>query len=57
MTLEIEDGFNFAVGQWLGELATMAVSLAAALVVGGVIVLGVFIYEWLCDRRYGRNKK
>lgn len=51
MTLEVEDGFNFAVGQWLGNLATAAVSLAAALVVGGIIVLGVFIYEWLCDRR------
>ena len=54
MTLEIEDGFNFAVGQWPGELATMAISLAAALAVGGVIVLAVWIYEWLCDWRYRR---
>lgn len=52
MTLEVEDGINFTIGQWLGELATMAISLAAALAVGGVIVLGVWIYEWVCDRRY-----
>ena len=51
MTLEIEDGFNFAIGQWLGDLVTGAISLAVALIVGGVIVLGVYIFEWLCDRR------
>lgn len=52
MTLEIEDGFNFAIGKWLGELASFGISVLVALVFGGIVVLGVYIYEWLCDRRY-----
>lgn len=51
MTLEIEDGFNFAIGQWLGEMTTLAISLLAGLIFAGVLVLGVYIFEWLCDRR------
>lgn len=51
MTLEIEDGFNFAVGQWLGELATFAIACLAGLVFTGILVLGVAIFEWLSDRR------
>lgn len=51
MTLEIEDGFNFAVGQWLGELATFAIACLGALVFTGVLVLGIAIFEWISDRR------
>lgn len=51
MTLEVEDGINFAIGQWLGDLITAAIGISVALVFGGLIVLGVGIYEWLCDRR------
>lgn len=51
MTLEIEDGINFAIGQWIGDLITAGIGLAVALVFAGIVVLGVGIYEWLYDRR------
>ena len=51
MTLEIEDGFNFAVGQWLGEMATFAIACLAGLVFAGLLVLGVAIIEWISDWR------
>lgn len=51
MTLEVEDGFNFAIGQWLGDMVSMAISLLIALAFGAVVVLGVYIFEWICDRR------
>lgn len=51
MSLEIEDGFNFALGQWIAE------SLID--LVGGVIILGIgalaclffTIYEYISNRR------
>ena len=51
MTLEVEDGINFAIGQWIGDLITAGIGILVALVFGGLVVLGVGIFEWISDRR------
>ncbi len=51
MSLEISDGFAFAMGQWLADTAILLIGGAAALLIGGLIYGGACIYEWWCDRR------
>ncbi len=51
MSLGIEDGFNFAMGQWLAEVTRLVIGGAIALVLTGVIIGGLWICEWLYDRR------
>lgn len=51
MTLEISDGFNFAMGEWLAEMSIFLVSCAALLMISGVVYGGFCLYEWLCERK------
>lgn len=51
MTLGIEDGFNFAMGEWLAEVTRLLIGGAIFLVIGAVIYGGVCLYEWWYDRR------
>lgn len=51
MSLGIEDGFNFAMGEWLAEVTRLLIGGAIVLVITGVIFVGIGIYEWWCDRR------
>ena len=51
MSLEIEDGFNFAIGQCLGELTVTLIGLGIAIGVGIVVYSIIGIYEWWDDRR------
>lgn len=52
MSLGIEDGFNFAMGEWLAEVTRLLIGGAIALVICGVVIGGICVYEWWCDRRY-----
>lgn len=40
--ISIEDGFNFAIGQWLAEWAMAGVSL---LIIGGICLVGYVGYK------------
>lgn len=51
MSLGIEDGFNFAMGEWLAEVTRLLIGGAIALVITGVVIGGICVYEWWCDRR------
>lgn len=51
MSLGIEDGFNFAVGQWLGELTITLIGLGIAVGVGIVICSIIGISEWWSNRK------
>lgn len=54
MTLGIEDGFNFAMGEWLAELTRLIIGGVALLVIAGVIFGGLSLYEWW---HYKRDKE
>lgn len=51
MTLEISDGFNFAMGEWLAEMVRLLIGGAAFLVIAGVIYGSACLYEWFYERR------
>jgi len=51
MTLEISDGFAFAMGQWLADMTRLLIGGTAALLIGGVIYGGACLYEWWDMRR------
>lgn len=51
MSLGIEDGFNFAMGEWLAEVTRLLIGGGIVLMIAGVIFGGICIYEWWCDRR------
>lgn len=51
MNLEVSDGFNFAMGQWLAEVTRLLIGGAAFLVIAGVVYGGVCLYEWWYERR------
>ena len=51
MSIEISDGFNFAIGEWMADMTLFAISCGIALVIGGMIYGIASLYEWLCDRR------
>lgn len=54
MTLDISDGFNFALGQWLGEFVIGLAGLAVVAIIGGMIYLGMRIHERISYRRMRR---
>lgn len=51
MTLEISDGFNFAMGEWLAEMTRLLIGGTALLLIAGVLYGGACLYEWLYERR------
>lgn len=51
MNLEMQDGFNFAIGEWLAEVTRLLISGVLALVLTGVIIGGLYVCEWWYDRR------
>lgn len=51
MSLEISDGFNFTIGEWMADMTLTLISLGIGLLIGGVIYGAACFYEWLCDRR------
>ena len=51
MSLEIEDGFNFTVGQWLGELTISLISLGIIVGIGVMIYSIIWISEWWNNRK------
>lgn len=51
MTLEVVDGFNFAMGAWLAEISRFLIGGAAILVIAGVLYGGVCLHEWIGRRR------
>jgi hypothetical protein len=55
MSLEIEDGFNFALGQWLAEFTITLISIAAVAGICAIAYVAIVVYEWWCDRRYRRR--
>ena len=55
MSLGIEDGFNFTIGEWLGNMTLFLISCGIALVIGGVIYGVGCLYEYLYDRRMKRE--
>ncbi len=55
MSLEIEDGFNFELGQWLADLTITIIGLAVVAGVCAIAYAAITIYEWWCDRRYRKR--
>ena len=45
MSIDIADGFNFAIGQWLGELAIFLIGGAVILVICGIVYGGLWLYD------------
>ena len=52
MTLEIEDGFNFALGEWIAESLIGLIGAVVILTFGAVIYIFFAIYEYISDRRF-----
>lgn len=52
MSLDISDGFNFAIGQYIGDLAITLIVGGICLTICGVILLGIHIYEYIQNRRF-----
>jgi len=51
MSLEIEDGFNFALGEWIAESLIGLVGVIIILGFAGIVYLFFTIYEYISDRR------
>lgn len=52
MSLEIEDGFNFALGEWIAETMIGLVYIGIILGFAGIAMLFFTIYEWVSDRKF-----
>lgn len=52
MAIEISDGFNFTLGEYLAELAIGAIGMAAVLIIGGIVYGGFCLCEWIEERRF-----
>lgn len=50
MTLEVSDGFNFTIGEWMADMTLFLISCGIALLIGGVIYGVGSLFEWLDDR-------
>ena len=51
MALDISDGFNFAIGQWLGDLTIGLIGLVILIPMACLIYIGMKIYERISYRR------
>lgn len=51
MSLEVSDGFNFAMGEWLADVTRLLIGGTIILAIAAVIYGGLCLYEWWCDRR------
>ena len=51
MSLGIEDGFNFTIGEWMADMTLFLISCGITLLIGGVIYGIGCLYEWWYDRR------
>ena len=51
MTLEVSDGFNFALGEWMAESLIGLIYAGVILGFAGIVMLFFTIYEWISDRR------
>lgn len=56
MSLGIEDGFNFAVGEWLAEWAIAGIGLIVLVAVFLTIYSIVFIRDAIVDWMWKRQK-
>ena len=52
MSIEIEDGFNFALGEWIAESLIGLIGVIAILGFTGIVYLFFAIYEYISDRRF-----
>ena len=52
MSLNIEDGFNFALGEWIADALLTVLGLIAVFVFVAVFYLIVAVYERITDRRF-----
>ena len=56
MSIGIEDGFNFAIGEWLAEWAIAGIGLIILVVVFLTIYSIVFIHDVIVDWIWKRQK-
>lgn len=56
MSIGIEDGFNFAIGEWLAEWAIAGIGLIILVVVFLAIYSIVFIHGAIVDWMWKRQK-
>lgn len=52
MSLDISDGFDFTIGQYLAELTIGLIGGAIILCVGAIAIIGFSIYEYIDNRRF-----
>ena len=59
MSIGIEDGFNFAIGEWLAEWALAGIGLIILVAIFLIVYIIAFIYETITDWKWKRqmNKK
>lgn len=56
MSIGIEDGFNFAIGEWLAEWAIAGIGLIVLVAVFLTIYSVVFIHDVIVDWMWKRQK-
>ena len=56
MSIGIEDGFNFAIGEWLAEWAIAGIGLIVLVVVFLTIYSIIFIHDVMVDWMWKRQK-
>lgn len=56
MSIGIEDGFNFAIGEWLAEWAIAGIGLIVLVAVFLIIYSIVFIHDAIVDWMWKRQK-
>lgn len=56
MSIGIEDGFNFAIGEWLAEWAMAGIGLIILVAVFLIIYSIVFIHDTIVDWMWKRQK-
>lgn len=57
MSLGIEDGFNFAMGEWLVGVTRLLIGCGGILLIAGVFFGGISVYEWYANRRMRKKKR
>lgn len=56
MSIGIEDGFNFAIGEWLAEWAMAGIGLIILVAVFLIVYSIVFIHDVVVDWMWKRQK-